>query len=101
MNKEEYKNAYGREVTAALNEMKGVSENADIGVVSQIFRDCLVGTAGEVVGYKVMKGTGPNGDAWWSEEVNEAVEEKKKGKDRLNERNVPAKIMINSREMLL
>ena len=82
LNRDECKREYTRLVNEKLGsklvevEMEGDRENLD--VLWSCFRSTVLGVVEEVVGYKILKKKGRRGDPWWSEEVKNSIEEKKR-----------------------
>ncbi len=53
--------------------MNEISEN----YVYDVFKDTVMGVANEVVGWREIKGR-KKGNVWWTNEIKDAVEQKKK-----------------------
>jgi len=51
----------------------------------------LIGVTEEVAGYKVCK-VGKKGSAWWTNEIKEAVEDKRRAYKKMLQRNVPEEV---------
>ena len=93
LREEQYKTLYEKELKTSWDgEEINVGEVHGVGMVAKIFSGTLIRKAEEVVGCKIVKGGKGDGDAWWSEEVKKAVEEKKKAHDLRNVKSVSEEI---------
>ncbi|KAK3893161.1 hypothetical protein Pcinc_003002 [Petrolisthes cinctipes] len=89
---EEYREEYKRRVGEALGDVRmGIGEGVGVNAVYEMFKMRVLRTAAEVVGYKSQK-RGKKGSAWWTEEVKDAVEDKRKAYRRTLQRNVPEEV---------
>ena len=77
MDRKEVKEKYKRIVCERLREARtAVGEETSVNDVFSLFKGVVTTVADEVVGYRVVKG-GRKGNAWWTQEIKEAVEDKK------------------------
>lgn len=61
---------------------------ANVSYMFQVVRNKVTETGGRVVGYKLVKGKKKKASAWWTSEVKDVVEKKKKSYDRLTEKKI-------------
>lgn len=60
--------------------------------VFKMFREILLKVVESVVGYKVVRYRNKKGSAWWTKEIRNAMEEKKKAFGILFNRNLPVEV---------
>ena len=84
-----YKERLEREWTKVID---GSVDEENIHALYEVFGVAVNSVTEEVCGVKRIKGNSNRGDAWWTNEVKEAVERKRKAYNKWNEKNVPAEI---------
>ncbi len=81
---------YMQRVTEALNaEWENMNGDENAEEVFESYKNVLLKVTENVVGMKVVKLGKKKGNAWWTEEVKQAVSEKREAYKRTLERNVP------------
>ncbi|KAK3881607.1 hypothetical protein Pcinc_013953 [Petrolisthes cinctipes] len=92
LNDSEYREVYERRVGEVLEDARlSMGEGVGVNDMYEMFKTIVLKTTAEVVGYKSQK-RGKKGSAWWSEEVKDAVKEKRKAYRRTLQRNVSEEV---------
>ncbi|KAK3889840.1 hypothetical protein Pcinc_006166 [Petrolisthes cinctipes] len=92
LNDNEYREVYKRRVGEVLEDARlSMGEGVGVNDVYEVFKTIVMGTAAEVMGYKTQKKC-KKGSAWWSEEVKDAVEKKRKAYRRTLQMNVSEEV---------
>ena len=93
LNEADVREKYKESLRITLNRVSGDIEGVeDVRMLYRVFGDAVRGVTEEVCGVKRIKVNGRKGDAWWTNEVREAVERKRKAYVKWNERNVSAEV---------
>ena len=100
MVRKEVKEKYERIVCGRLQEGRtAVSEETSVNDVFSLFKGVVTTVVSEVVGYRVLKG-GRKGNAWWTQEIKEAIQDKRAYKKML-QKNVSEQIRERRYEYVL
>ena len=89
--REEYRN---RLTEALENERESINEDANVEDTFDRFKAVVLRVTEEVVGTKVVKMGRKKGKPWWTEEVKEAVKDKRDAYKKSLERNVPEDVKV-------
>ncbi|KAK4327054.1 hypothetical protein Pmani_002500 [Petrolisthes manimaculis] len=92
LNDVEYGEVYKRRVGEMLEDARlSMGEGVGVNDAYEMFKNIVMKTAAGVVGYKAQK-RGKKGSAWWTEEMKDAVDEKRKAYRRTLQRNVSEEV---------
>ena len=93
LNEGDVREKYKERLRITLNGMRGDMEgDEDVRILYSVFGDAVRSVTEEVCGFKRIKVNESRGNAWWTNEVKDAVERKKKAYVKWNERNVSAEV---------
>ena len=97
---EDNQKRFSQDMKNVWNRMKGsIGEDVNVGEAFESLKSSMIGATEKICGYKRVRKGKRRGDAWWTKEVQEAVEEKKEAYRKWNERNVPARIRTERRRI--
>ena len=92
LERKEVREEYERKVGVRLREASvSVREETSVNEVFSVFKEVVMSVAAEVVGHKVLKGR-RGGSAWWTDEIKEAVDEKRRAYKRVLQKNVTVEV---------
>ena len=97
---EDNQKRFSQDMKNVWNRMKGrMGEDMNVGEAFESLKSSMIGVTEKICGYKRVRKGKRRGDAWWTKEVKEAVEEKKEAYRKWNERNMPARIRTERRRI--
>ena len=73
-----------------------VGEGINVSEVFRVFIDAITTIATEVVGYRRLRGQ-KKGNTWWTDNIREAIEWKKKAYKKMLQRNVAEEVRVRRR----
>ena len=94
MDRKEVREEYMKKVGERLSEARTtLEEEPSVNCVFGVFKEVVLAVAEEVVGYRLQR-AGRRENVWWTDEIREAVEEKRRSYKRMLQRNVTDEIRV-------